>query len=271
MNISEILNFKYPNEIKNGQIVLQDDGQGPYIKTWRMGSIPKPTNEEILAWQTDATVTENKALYNRVNAADGYGKIEDQLDMIYKDLRDGTQLWQQKIGNIKDVLYPKTGIATTPPNVTPIVTTKRNSPSASYKEILIATSNATQAIAGTNKVTVSFNTEVSDPNNAFNSNIYTALTGGIYEINGMVQFTNAAIANLNLSYNWQLYVTKGTTYTLLDSYTHGILAALPGSMRGIAMIPLVAGDTITLQVQKTVSTSLNIVAAYFAVKKISEI
>lgn len=253
MNISEILSLKYPDQIKNGQIVLQDDGEGPYIIKWQMGSIPKPTNAEILTWRDDATVISNKAVYNRLNAPDGYGSVGDQLDMIYKDLINGTQLWQQKIGNVKDVLYPKTGIPTTPPNVTPIVTEKRNSPSAAYKEILMAYNNTTQAISGINKVDVTFNTIVSDPNGVWINNKYKALTGGIYEIIVFTQIGNSALSGLASAYQWQLYMTQtgGVNQAIMvDSYTHAILASTGASLRGTLMLTLAKNDTLHIQVQK---------------------
>ncbi len=107
MNIIDILRFKYPIQFFNGQIQVQDDGKGLYISKWQMGSIPKPTEEQLLAMADEPGVITNQAIYNRVNAADGYGSVADQLDMIYKDLKNGTNLWEQKIDNIKNVLYPK--------------------------------------------------------------------------------------------------------------------------------------------------------------------
>lgn len=272
-SIAEILQFKYPGKLQNGQIVVQNDGAGDYIKTWNMGSIAKPTNDQIQALVTDPEYISNLALYNRVNAADGYGTLSNQLDMIYKDLRDGTQLWQQFIGNIKDVKYPKNGTATTPPNVTAILTQKRNSPSSAFKEVAIVKSTGSQAIAGTAKMTVAMSSEVSDPNNAFNNNVYTAVTGGLYEVSAFCQLTNYAILGVVGNYTWSMWLTQtgsSTASTTIGSYTHGYLGAVPGSMQGTYMIYLAAGDTVSLQVSKTDATSLNVTFAYISVKKICE-
>lgn len=272
-SITDILRFKYPGKLENNQIIVQDDGEGPYVSKWNMGSIAKPTDSQIQAYVNDADYKSNLAIYNRINAPDGYGTVNDQIDMIYKDLRDGTQLWQQKIGNIKDVLYPKTGIPTVAPNVTAILTQKRNSPSAAFKEILIAKSATPQAIAGTAKVRVVLATKISDPNTSFTNSVYTALTGGLYEVTAFAQVTNYAIVSLLSNYRWDLAVTQtgtSTASTVLGSYNHGTLAAVAGSLQGTYMVYLAAGDTINLDISKTDATSLNVTFAYLNVKKISD-
>lgn len=47
--------------------------------------------------------TLNEYLYLRKQ---NYGSIEDQLDMLYKDLKNGTSNWVDHISNIKEK-YPK--------------------------------------------------------------------------------------------------------------------------------------------------------------------
>lgn len=60
MTIADILFYKYPEQMKNGQIIVKDDsdGNGPYIYKWEMGNIIKPTDEEILSWQSEVTLTQ---------------------------------------------------------------------------------------------------------------------------------------------------------------------------------------------------------------------
>lgn len=271
--ISEILAIRYPQEVKNFQIVVQDDGQGQYIKYWNVAGVNKPTIEEVNAYVNDPIYIYNLAIYNRVNAPDGYGPVTDQMDMIYKDLRDGTQLWQQRIGNVKDVLYPTSGIPTTAPNVTAILTQKRNSPSAAFKEVVIAKSSTTQTIPNAAKTKLVFGTKVSDPNTAFVNNTYTSLTGGLYEVTAFAQVTNYALISLVNNYRWDLIVTQAgsiSSSTVIGSYNHAALAAAPGSLQGTYMVYLPAGDTISMDIMKTDATSLNVTFAYLNVKKISD-
>ena len=69
MNISEILNIKYPNASFFLDIILQDDGEGPYIKEWNLDS-PKPQKATIEAWglEEDVIAEYNKQLNQEVNA-----------------------------------------------------------------------------------------------------------------------------------------------------------------------------------------------------------
>ena len=64
------------NEVK-----LQDDGKGAYIKEWNL-DIPKPTMEQLDAFEAEATTVENnqKIIATRKSL---YGAWEKQLEEIY--------------------------------------------------------------------------------------------------------------------------------------------------------------------------------------------
>ena len=61
-------------------VMLQDDGQGAYIKEWNL-SIAKPTIEQLNAYEAQATTYENnqQVIANRKKA---YGTIEQQIEFI---------------------------------------------------------------------------------------------------------------------------------------------------------------------------------------------
>lgn len=82
-------------------VILQDDGQGAYIKEWNL-DIPQPTDAQLDALETQATIYENN-LQQDVKRKSEYGTWEFQLDEIY---HNGIDAWKTRIQSIKDK-YPK--------------------------------------------------------------------------------------------------------------------------------------------------------------------
>ena len=78
------------------KVSLQDDGSGPYIKTWTY-SFDKPSDSKIAEYETAGNTEEsNNAV--RATRKNLYGDIGDQLDEIYKDI----DAWKARIKKIKD-------------------------------------------------------------------------------------------------------------------------------------------------------------------------
>ena len=76
-------------------VILQDDGDGSYIKEWNVAEA-KPTDEQLNTFESDATKLENN---NKIRATrkKSYGNIGDQLDEIFKDI----DAWKTRIQKIK--------------------------------------------------------------------------------------------------------------------------------------------------------------------------
>ena len=90
-----------PNFLK--EVILQDDGQGSYIKEWNATDKTKPTDEQLNALETEATKLENNAKADANRKAE-YLSWEEQLDYIY---HNGITKWKtDHIKPIKDK-YPK--------------------------------------------------------------------------------------------------------------------------------------------------------------------
>lgn len=100
----------------DSDFILQDDGQGVYIREW-MSASPQPTEAEIEAahaeWEAEQAATE----YKRLRAPE-YPAIGDQLDAILKHLNyrrtQGDELVQEMDDIIGDWLavkarFPKNG------------------------------------------------------------------------------------------------------------------------------------------------------------------
>ena len=82
-----------------GNVSLQDDsdGNGPYIKTWSVDGLTKPTDAQLANYETAGNTEEtNNTVKNTRKAA--YGDIGDQLDEIYKDIDS----WKVRIKAVKD-------------------------------------------------------------------------------------------------------------------------------------------------------------------------
>ena len=87
----------YETEVFAGNIIVQDDGDGFYIKLWNVDGLTKPTDSQLNALDTDATKSENNAVI-RAKRKTSYGDIGDQLDEIYKDI----DAWKARIKKVKD-------------------------------------------------------------------------------------------------------------------------------------------------------------------------
>ena len=82
----------------SNNIILQDDsdGKGPYIKSWSIDGLDKPTDEQLASYETAANTEESNNQVRATRKA-AYGDIGDQLDEIYKDI----DVWKARIAAIK--------------------------------------------------------------------------------------------------------------------------------------------------------------------------
>ena len=77
-------------------VLLQDDGQGAYIKEWNL-DIPKPTMAQLDAFEAQATTYENNEKIKATRKA-LYGPWDKQLEEIYDN---GIDSWKARIAQIK--------------------------------------------------------------------------------------------------------------------------------------------------------------------------
>ena len=90
-------NGKIANFKTNGNVSLQDDGSGAYIKSWSVDGLEKPTDSQIASYETEANKKERNGTVRKTRRA-AYGDIGEQLDEIYKDIDS----WKARIKKIKD-------------------------------------------------------------------------------------------------------------------------------------------------------------------------
>ena len=77
-------------------VLLQDDGQGAYIKEWNISGVSKPTDSQLNAQETKANTAESNATVDATRRS-AYGDIGEQLDEIYHDI----DAWRTRIQGIK--------------------------------------------------------------------------------------------------------------------------------------------------------------------------
>ena len=95
--IKEYLKANSVNEVDfTSDVLLQDDGQGAYIKEWNISGVAKPSDSDLASYDAAATTAESNATVDATRRA-AYGDIGDQLDEIYHDI----DAWRTRIQGVK--------------------------------------------------------------------------------------------------------------------------------------------------------------------------
>ena len=95
--IKEYLKANSVNTVDfTSDVLLQDDGQGAYIKEWNISGVSKPTDSQLDAQETKANTAESNATVDATRRS-AYGDIGEQLDEIYHDI----DAWKTRIQGIK--------------------------------------------------------------------------------------------------------------------------------------------------------------------------
>ena len=83
------------------EIKLQDEGDGvAYIKEWNAKDKVKPTDEQLDALSSQATTLENNAKIDAKRRKE-YLSWEEQLEMIYKDEKNGTTTYKEHCDKVR--------------------------------------------------------------------------------------------------------------------------------------------------------------------------
>jgi len=88
----------------NVDFVLQDDGNGVYIKEWNSAS-PQPTEAEIETAHAEWQAEYDAQAYARARA-EAYPSWQEQMDMMFHDQTEGSRTWLDAIEAVKEA-YPK--------------------------------------------------------------------------------------------------------------------------------------------------------------------
>ena len=81
-------------EDEQNNIELVDDGvNGESIKTWNVDGLTKPSNTKLSSYETVGKTVEKNAGIDATRRSQ-YGSWESQLEMLYKDQKNGTSLFK---------------------------------------------------------------------------------------------------------------------------------------------------------------------------------
>ena len=83
------------------EVILQDDGSGPYIKEWNITSEKaKPTDEQLNALSSQAETLEKNAKIDAKRQTE-YLSWQEQFEMIYKDQKNGTTTYKDHCDKVR--------------------------------------------------------------------------------------------------------------------------------------------------------------------------
>lgn len=81
------------------KVSLQNDGSGDYIKSWTY-DIAKPTDEQLASYETAGNAAERNGDIEAARRSQ-YGTWESQLEMIYKDQKNGTSTFKDHCDKVR--------------------------------------------------------------------------------------------------------------------------------------------------------------------------
>ena len=81
------------------KVSLQDNGSGPYIKTWTY-SFDKPNDSKIAEYETAGNTAETNAAIDATRRSQ-YGTWQQQMEMIYKDQKNGTTTFKDHCDKVR--------------------------------------------------------------------------------------------------------------------------------------------------------------------------
>ena len=90
----------WESEEKN--IILQNDsdGKGDYIASWNVDGLAKPSNTKLNTYNTAADTFETNAVIDATRQTQ-YGSWESQMEMIYKDQKNGTTTFKDHCDKVR--------------------------------------------------------------------------------------------------------------------------------------------------------------------------
>ena len=82
------------------EVILQNDTGTDYIKEWNATDKPKPTDAQLDALSSQATVLENNAKADAKRRTE-YLSWQEQFEMIYKDQKNGTTTYKDHCDKVR--------------------------------------------------------------------------------------------------------------------------------------------------------------------------
>ena len=87
-------------DAEQDKIILQNDGDGDYIHTWSVDGLDKPTDSQLASYDSAGDTVETNAGIDATRRSQ-YGSWESQMEMIYKDQKNGTTTFKDHCDKVR--------------------------------------------------------------------------------------------------------------------------------------------------------------------------
>jgi len=81
-------------------VKLRDAGSGPYIFEWNIEGLAQPTDEQLASYETAGNTAEANNVIDATRRTE-YVSWEQQMDMIYKDQKNGTTTFKDHCDKVR--------------------------------------------------------------------------------------------------------------------------------------------------------------------------
>ncbi len=83
-----------------GNVKLEDNGSGVFIKEWNVSGLDKPSDSKIAEYETAGNTVETNASIDATRRSQ-YGTWQDQMEMIYNDQKNGTSTFKDHCDKVR--------------------------------------------------------------------------------------------------------------------------------------------------------------------------
>ena len=87
-------------DAEQNNIILQNDGSGDYIASWSVDGLDEPTDSQLNSYETSGNSVEAESVIDDARRTQ-YGSWESQMEMIYKDQKDGTTTFKDHCDKVR--------------------------------------------------------------------------------------------------------------------------------------------------------------------------
>ena len=87
-------------EAERKNIFLEDNTNGTFIKNWSVSGLDKPSDSKIAEYETAGNTFETNAGIDATRRSQ-YGTWQDQMEMIYKDQKNGTSTFKDHCDKVR--------------------------------------------------------------------------------------------------------------------------------------------------------------------------
>ena len=83
-----------------GNVKLEDNGSGVFIKEWNVSGLDKPSDSKIAEYDTAGNTFETNAGIDATRRSQ-YGSWQSQMEMNYKDQKNGTSTFKDHCDKVR--------------------------------------------------------------------------------------------------------------------------------------------------------------------------